>query len=139
MSELKDICVSLETAKTLLYSPINIITEFYWYKPNYSKELNIKCEWNICDHKNMLGWSYAEIENCQYEFYPAPTNEELERYITKDYSNYNIKLNSHYNEGKTMIEFFNLYHANQLYLKSKWHEKKSDALAEILIKLERRS
>jgi len=136
MSKLEDLVVSLETAIGLAEAGIEADSVFSWFHiTEVVGTKGVQAAPRPC--WLLKNWQRVKAIGNSY---PAPTSEELEQLLTDGYVDNCIKLFSHYNDCKTMIEM-QIFDKRRFikYVKSKWYKKKSDALAEILIELKKES
>jgi len=136
---LKDFVVSLETAKKLAEANIKIDSLCVYGKSRYYEGIQKdifgiyrkNSSYFIPDRLVDAAGHSQEV----YEIISAPTSDELEKYLSKSYSEYDMRLVSTYDEGKIKIEYYNPYE-NSMYYESTCHENKADAIAEIVTHLE---
>lgn len=131
---LEDICISLETAKKLFKAGIKIDSEFYWVqKSGYS----FQSDWALITSADYLKLCFEPVYDDVHEVieaYPAPTAEEIERYITDDYKDARYSFESFYEDGAISIRCYDYKHES-LY-KSEWYGNKTEALSEMLLWLQ---
>ncbi len=122
----ENVC-SLETSKKLWDADIRLVNSVCAWVRSFGGKFKL----NYFFPQPLLNHGY-EVEDSSYKAFPAPSSDDIERFITMNYKEYEIKLYGHYNEGKIMIECFD-YGGERKYYKSKWYLNRAEALAEIAL------
>lgn len=124
----ENVC-SFETSKKLWEADIRLVNSSCAWVREFGGKFTLNCFYP----SSLLNLGYWQ-EDSSYKAYPAPSGDDIERFITMNYKKYEIKLHSHYNEGKIMVEYFAV-HVLAVYRITEWYENRAEALAEIVLSI----
>ena len=127
----EDICVSLDTAKRLQESGIVIDALYYWMQYD-AYDFEIRTDFHLVTNEALENKREDDTVNV-IRYYPAPTAEEFERFITSDYNDNVTKIDTITNGGNVSVGIHNF--EKKTFYQGRWHAKKTEALAEIALYL----
>lgn len=120
---------SFETSKKLWEADIKLVNSIC----SYISHKNGEFELIYFFPEFILNQAY-EGRDITVKAYPAPSADDIEKFIIMSYKEHEIKVISHYSDGKVMIEYFSM-HVLASYHKSKWYSNKAGCIAEIVLTL----
>ncbi len=126
---LQKLCVSLETAEALVEAGIVIESIHYLLITHNETKLEIPTKALRDDIKK--GEYYCH----DWKLYPAPTAEEIERFMTGNYSDARNSYESFFEQDTVSVRCYDWLH-EELF-SSGWYSNKTEAMAEITLWLKK--